>query len=225
MTISQTLDDAALRHPIPGFVAAAIHDGKIVHQSAHGLRDAEANAPMGLDAVFRIYSMTKAVTSAAVFQLIERGKIALDAPAADYAPELAEVQVLIGFDDAGAPLLRAPRETLTIRHLLNHSAGFGYGIWNADLARYASSKASTPQNLVLAFDPGASWEYGIGIDWAGRIVENVSGQTLEAYFKDNWDVNFSHSYCPDCEKTEVVRIELKDQSPHAEEAVPKGPRL
>src|SRR5262249_3499964 len=103
----------------------------------------------------------------------------------------ADLQVLTGFDQSGAPLLRAPARAPTVRHLLTHASGFGYTLWNANLARYAgwAAQAGKPINamfdLPLAFDPGAMWEYGIGLDWAGRIVEHVSGLTLEGYFEKN----------------------------------------
>ena len=97
--IAEALTAAAKRYPIPSFVVAATRDGEMIHASAHGVRDADTGAPLTMDTVFRLYSMTKAVTAAAVLQLVDRGAIALDAPASQYASELANIQVLAGFDD------------------------------------------------------------------------------------------------------------------------------
>jgi methyl acetate hydrolase len=129
--------------------------------------------------------MTKPITSVAVMQLVEAGKVKLDEPAATYVPELAAVQVLEG----GA--LRAPKSPLTVRQLLTHTSGFGYEIFNPDLRDYAA-QGKVPRMMEggdgflkapLVFDPGTRWEYGISTDWLGRLVEKVSGQTLEAYFR------------------------------------------
>jgi methyl acetate hydrolase len=138
------------------------------------------------DAIFAIASMTKPITSVAVMQLVDAGKIALDAPAATYVPELGAVRVLDG------ATLRPPKSPVTIRQLLTHTAGFGYEFMNRELfdlvARKQLPSASTGGdgflNAPLLFDPGARWQYGISTDWLGRIVERVSGLSLEAYFRE-----------------------------------------
>jgi methyl acetate hydrolase len=137
--------------------------------------------------------MTKAITSTAAMQQVERGKLALDRPIADVLPELAAPQVLEGFDAAGEPKLRPAKRPITLRHLITHTAGFGYDIWNADLGRYEEKKGIpgiiSCENLALTtpltFDPGDKWDYGINIDWIGKAVERVSGQTLGTYFGEN----------------------------------------
>jgi len=192
-SIETALRAASAAHPIPGFVAAAAQGDAVIYRGAHGTSDAEAGAPMAPDAVFRIYSMTKAVTSTALMQLVERGVVALDDPASRYAGELADLKVLEGFAEDGTPKLRAARTPVTLRHLLTHSSGFGYDMWNADLGKYAAAVGAPPLGsgtvealcAPLAFDPGEKWEYGISTDWVGQIVERVSGQTLEAYFAEH----------------------------------------
>ena len=163
-----------------------------IYEGAFGRRALPDGAPMTADTVFWIASMTKAVTSTAAMQLVEEGKLALDRPIAAVLPELAAPQVLEGFDDAGEPRLRAARRPITLRHLLTHTAGFGYGIWNPDLGRYIE-KTGTPdiitcRNAALAlpliFDPGDQWDYGINIDWVGKAVERASGQKLGRYFAE-----------------------------------------
>ena len=126
---------ATERGDVPGVVAAAADPGVAVYEGASGRR-AWKGAPMTLDTVFWIASMTKAVTSVAAMQLVEQGRLTLDAPIGELLPELAAPQVLEGFDADGAPRLRPARRPITLRHLLTHTAGFGYDIWNADIGRY-----------------------------------------------------------------------------------------
>lgn len=181
--------DAVLRQgvdagDVPGVVAMAVTQQGPFYAAAIGL------AP---DAVFRIASMTKIITCVAAMQLVERGKLELEAPVPAIDPTLSSPRVLEGFDTAGAPRLRPARRPITLRHLLTHTAGFCYEIWNANMARYvpASRMPSTTTGKVaalrmpLVFDPGERWEYGINIDWVGRIVEAVSGQPLDAYFREH----------------------------------------
>ncbi len=148
---------------------------------------------MTLDSVFRIASMTKAVTGTAAMQLVEEGRIGLDQPMGDVLPVIKNVKVLEGFDAGGAPRLRDPRGPVTLRHLLTHTSGYGYDIFNPDIARYVESLGlpsimshkNGSLRVPLLFDPGTGWEYGIGIDLAGKVVETVTGQTLEAYFSQH----------------------------------------
>jgi CubicO group peptidase (beta-lactamase class C family) len=176
---------------IPGVVAAAGTADGTIFEAAHGRRVLPDGAPMSLDTVFRIASMTKAITATAALQLVEQGKLALDAPAGAVVPALAAPQVLEGFDAAGEPRLRPARGPITLRRLLTHTAGFGYDTWNADLLAYAKARgvpaARTGKLAALAmpltFDPGTAWQYGINIDWAGRMIEAASGLDLETYLR------------------------------------------
>src|ERR1700720_4093820 len=187
--------DAALSRAIdakevPGVVALAATEAGVLYQGAFGLRDLVDGPAMTRDSVFRIASMTKAVTSVAAMQLVEQGKLQLDEPIGSVLPELAAPQVLEGFDSSGAPRLRPAKRPITLRHLLTHTAGFGYEMWNPELIRYVAAtgvpslmtgKIAVLQ-LPLVFDPGERWEYGINIDWVGRSIERVAGQSLDAYF-------------------------------------------
>jgi CubicO group peptidase (beta-lactamase class C family) len=178
---------------MPGIVAMAATDRGPLYEGAFGARKIGAAASMGLDTVVWIASMTKALTATAAMQLVERGQLALERPASEVVPALGACQVLEGFDAAGQPRLRAPRRPVTLRHLLTHTAGFGYEIWEPDVARYQAATGTpgitTCTNAALGtpllFDPGERWTYGINIDWAGKMVEAVSGQRLDRYLQDN----------------------------------------
>jgi methyl acetate hydrolase len=191
--IDELLRAAVSDGRVPGVVALAADRNGLFYQGAFGKRGLGLDAPMTQDTVFRIASMTKAVTGVAAMQCVERGKLALDQPAGDIMPELAEPQVLEGFGPDGKPMLRAARRKITLRMLLTHTAGFVYHIWNPQLARYVQatnfptilSGRLAALNAPLAFEPGERWEYGINIDWAGRMVEAASGQDLDAYMRDN----------------------------------------
>jgi methyl acetate hydrolase len=191
--IDRVLGARINRGDVPGIVAmAATRDGAI-YQGAFGRRALPDGAAITADTVFWIASMTKAITSTAAMQLVEQGKLALDRPIANVLPELALPQVLEGFDPAGEPKLRPARRPITLRHLLTHSAGFVYDIWNAPMGRYMETKGVpgiiSCQNAALAlplvFEPGEKWDYGINIDWAGLAVERASGQTLGDYFAEH----------------------------------------
>jgi CubicO group peptidase (beta-lactamase class C family) len=137
--------------------------------------------------------MTKAITGTAAMQLVEQGRLDLDRPASDVVPALAEVEVLDGFDEAGQPITRAPARPITLRHLLTHTAGFAYEIWQEPIIRHQEARGipgiisceEAALGTPLLFDPGERWEYGINIDWAGKMVETVSGQKLGTYMKSN----------------------------------------
>jgi methyl acetate hydrolase len=168
-------------------VVAMVSDRKgSLYEGAAGKRVLGQNDNMTTDSVFAIFSTTKAITGTAILQLVEDGKLDLDAPAKNYAPDIAEVKVLEGFDSARKPVLRPPKRDVTTRMLMLHTAGFGYDFFNAQYNRLAqehgqpsvitASKASLKTPLL--FDPGDRWEYGSNIDWAGQVVEGITGKRL-----------------------------------------------
>ncbi|MBV9777683.1 MAG: beta-lactamase family protein [Acetobacteraceae bacterium] len=171
---------------VPGVVAMATDRRGTIYEGAAGKRVLGQDADMAADSVFAIFSTTKAITGTAVLQLVEEGKLDLDAPAKRYAPDIGQLQVLEGFDASGKPRLRAPARDVTTRMLLLHTAGFGYDFFNEKYNRLATehgqpsvvtaSRASI--NTPLLFDPGEEWEYGSNIDWAGQVVEGVTGKRL-----------------------------------------------
>ena len=190
--------DAVLRNAtdakeVPGVVAMAATDNGILYEGVFGTRDLGKGPAMTRDTVFRIASMTKAVTSVAAMQLVEQGKLKLNDPVPDIDPALSSPQVLEGFDASGAPRLRPAKRPITLRHLLTHTAGFTYEVWDGNTQRYVKTTGmpSTQSGKLaalrtpLAFDPGDRWLYGVNIDWAGRIVEATSGQPLDVYFREH----------------------------------------
>ncbi len=196
------------RGAAPGAVAVVVDRDGVRYEGAAGERSLGSGAAMTVDTVGAIFSMTKAVTGAAAMQLVEQGRLDLDGPAEQVCEELGSITVLDGFDGDGQPITRPPRSPVTLRHLLTHTAGFVYDIWNPDSARWHEvtgepniltlKKASLMEPLM--FDPGARWEYGIGIDWAGQMVERVSGGTLGRYFDEHLfeplgmsDTGFTHT--------------------------------
>jgi CubicO group peptidase (beta-lactamase class C family) len=192
-SIDTLLRRAAAAEEVPGVVAMAATDQGVVYAGAFGKRTLDQEAPMTRDTVVWIASMTKAITATAAMQLIERGSIQLEQPAGELVAALASPQVLDGFDAAGQPRLRPARRPMTVRHLLTHTSGFTYDIWSALMGQY-QTYASIPgiitcQNAALTTplvcDPGERWEYGISIDWLGKVVEAVSGQKLDHYVADN----------------------------------------
>jgi CubicO group peptidase (beta-lactamase class C family) len=191
--IDSILQSAVRAGDVPGVVAMATDRTSDIYRGAFGSRVLGHDQAMTTDTVMWIASMTKAITAAGAMQLVEQGRLDLDAPASDVVPAIASAHVLEGFAADGQPITRPHRRAVTLRHLLTHTAGFGYDIWNADVARYQAAKGipviGSCQNVALTtpllFDPGERWFYGISIDWAGKMVEAVSGQRLGAYLQQS----------------------------------------
>ncbi len=165
----------------------------MIYEGAFGVRTAGKPDKVHVDSVFRIASMTKAITAAAIMQLIEQGRIGLEQPAGEIVDGLSNPIVLEGFDAEGKARVRPARGPITLRHLLTHTSGFSYDLFNADVGRYMQQAGlpsiATCKNdslkAPLIFDPGTRWEYGISIDWLGKIVQAVSGKPLEDYVADH----------------------------------------
>jgi CubicO group peptidase (beta-lactamase class C family) len=169
-------------------------DGRdTIYEGAFGVRELGGTRPMQVDTVCWIHSMTKAITGACLMQLVEQGKIGLDDDCGRLVPALAKPRVLEGFDAAGKPRLRPAKGEITLRRLLTHTAGFVYDNWNPDMLRYNKmtglSRVATfarPEDCQpLSFDPGERWHYGINMEWAGKVLEAVTGETLDAYMQTN----------------------------------------
>ena len=158
--IDKVLADAVARGDVPGVVAMVTDRRGIVYQGAFGVADAASGRPMTVDTVFRIASMTKPVTSLAVMQLVEQGRLSLDDPAEKYLPQLANLKVFETFDSrTGAYTVRPARRAPTLRHMLTHTAGLGYGFTSAIVRDFKPRAGETYAAGPLLFDPGEQWLY------------------------------------------------------------------
>ena len=137
--IDALLGAACAAGDVPGVVAMVTKRDGEIYQGAFGRRVKGGDAAMSVDTVMWIASMTKAITAAGAMQLVEQGRLDLDAPATTMVPDIGGAQVLEGFDAAGQPRTRPPKRPVTLRHLLTHSAGFGYEIWNPDIQKYQAA--------------------------------------------------------------------------------------
>jgi methyl acetate hydrolase len=182
--LDRQLREAVERKDVPGVVVIAGDRNGVIYQGAFGLAENGPGRAMTMDAIFRIASMTKAVTAAAAMQLIEEGKLALDDRADSYLPELANPMVFESFDAAtGDYKLRPAKSPITVRQLFTHTSGLGYGFTSPVLAKFKPRAGETYPVGPLLFDPGTDWTYGTSTDQLGKIVEKLSGKNLEEYFR------------------------------------------
>ncbi len=187
--LQKVIDEAVARQDLPFAVAMTANaDGEIWSGSAG---ERAPGQPAGLDTVFRIFSMTKAVGSTAAMILMDRGQLSPDTTVESILPEFAEIKLLEGFGPDG-PMLRAPRVKATARHLATHTSGLTYEFWNADMPRYMEASGAltilsgltSAMNYPLLFEPGERWDYGIGIDWLGRMVEKIDGRRIDQFCRE-----------------------------------------
>jgi len=186
--------DAAVRGVIgkgavAGAVVGLVHRDALVYLEAHGSMNLESQEPMRTDAIFRIYSMTKPITTTAAMILVQEGKLALDDPVADYIPVLASLEVY------GPDGNHEPSRPMTLRDLMRHTSGFTYGMFGDTAVDGLYAKAQPLSagsleelmqrlsQLPLLCDPGSCWNYGVSTDVLGRVVEVASGQPLDAFFQ------------------------------------------
>jgi CubicO group peptidase (beta-lactamase class C family) len=185
-TLAESIAAALDRNHVPGAVAVVVSPARTDFGSAFGLADLSTRRPMSRDAIFRIASMTKPVTSVAAMQLVETGRIGLDDPVAAYLPELKDLMVFESFDAAtGGYTVRRAARPVTVRHLFTHTSGLGYTFTSATLRDFRPRDGESYPAGPLLFEPGERWHYGTSTDWLGRLVERVSKQTLDAYFSDH----------------------------------------
>ena len=185
--IDAVLRGAVERKDVPGVVALVTDRKGVIYQGAFGVADVSTGRALNADALFRIASMTKAITSLALMQLIEQGRLGLDDPAEKYLPEVASLKVIEGFDAAtGSYRLRAPKTPPTVRQFLTHTSGLGYPFTSAIIRDFKPKPGdSQPFGGPLLFDPGERWHYSTSTDVVGKLVEKVSGQKLEDYFRQH----------------------------------------
>ena len=192
-TADTVLDQTVSRYGgAPGVVAMATDARGNFYEGAFGKRELGKDQPMTADSVFAIFSTTKALTGTCVMQLVEEGKVRLSDPASQYVPEIAELQVLDGFDAAGQPKSRPPKRAITLNDLMLHTSGLGYEFFSADDLNYRTVKniptvvscSFASIRTVLLHDPGERWTYGVNLDWLGRVVEQQRGKRLGEVMKE-----------------------------------------
>ncbi len=197
-TIDKVLENAVGRAGgVPGIVAMVTDKDGNIYEGSAGVRELGKETPMTTDTVCALFSTTKAIVGVALMQLVQEGKVRLDDPVKKYVPEISEIKVLEGFDADGQPKLRSPRTDITIEMLLLHTAGFGYEFFSHEDRKYRDTKdvpsilTSTFDSVknVLLFEPGEQWNYGVNIDWVGKVVEAVRGKRLG-------DVMAEHIFAP-----------------------------
>lgn len=183
--VDEAIRSGIARRKIPAAAGSIADRRKTLYAGAFGVRDA-SGVPVRVDSIFRIASMTKPVTTVAALQLVDQGKVDLSEPVAKHLPQLANLDVLEGFDGSGKPVLRPARTPITLRHLLTQTSGLCYPIWDERMFRYSSAKVENAPAKPgpLMFEPGTRWQYGQGTAWAARLVEAMSGATLEDYFQE-----------------------------------------
>lgn len=185
-TMKQLIADGKL----PGGVVLVARHGKVAYLKSFGKKDVASDTPMTSDTIFRIYSMSKAITSAAAMILVDEGRIDLDDPIAKYIPEFREAKI---FRESGNV---APTRPPTIRDLLRHTAGLTYGVFGNSAVdqQYRAAGVLNPQTtladmgatvgaLPLEYDPGKGWKYSVASDVLGRVVEVASGMPLAEFFQ------------------------------------------
>jgi methyl acetate hydrolase len=195
MSMQSTLDEILTRavadQSIAGAVAMVGQRKGLLYEGAAGVRAAGLPAAMTTNSTAWLASLSKVVTTVAVMQCVERGLLDLDAPAANICPTLGTLQVRERFDEDGQPVLRAPKSPITLRQLLSHSSGLGYELFHPDVRReleqsgkdnVLSGTRATLERALVA-DPGSAWVYSIGIDWAGLMLEAVTGKRLGDYLQ------------------------------------------
>lgn len=183
--IVQTLESTLAAAGIPGAVAMVGNRAGTLAEVAVGTRGPGGPA-LAVNDLFQIASMTKALTSVAAMQLVEQGKLSLHDDVGTVLPELADPEVLEGFDDAGKPVTRPAAGPVTLHQLLTHSSGLGYEFMSAELTQWRQHNPAAPGTraslaMPLLADPGTKWIYGTSTDWVGQAVERASGSTLGAY--------------------------------------------
>jgi CubicO group peptidase (beta-lactamase class C family) len=181
--IDESLRDAVASKTVTGVVGMAADRNGVVYQGAFGVADIAEARPLKVDSMFRIASMTKAITSTAALQLVEQGKFAIEDPVEKYLPQFANLQVFESFDGATRNYkLRPAARAVTIRHLLTHTSGLGYPFTDPTTRDFKPHAGEEYPVGPLVFEPGERWLYSTSTDWVGRLVEKVSGNSLEDYF-------------------------------------------
>ncbi|MFM1878138.1 MAG: hypothetical protein RLZZ241_1004 [Bacteroidota bacterium] len=231
--IDNMLNSAIEEGQIPGAVALIARNGKIIYHKAFGNANAEQEIPFQTDAIFRIASQTKAITSTAVLMLWEEGHFRLDDPISKFIPEFADTGVLESFNEADSSFTVTPlTKPITIRHLLSHTSGIGYGMIDGDdrfrkafakagiIDAFTTDSITLEQNIPklaqmpLHHEPGTAWTYSEGLDVLGRLVEIVSGMPFDQFLKtqifDPLGMSDTWFYLPENLSNRLIPVQTRE---------------
>jgi CubicO group peptidase (beta-lactamase class C family) len=226
---------------LAGIVTLLARHGQVVQHQAYGLQDVESQTPMRLDAIARIYSMTKPIAGAAMMMLYEEGKWKPSDPIAKYIPEFANLKVFAGTDPAGTMVLEAPKHAPTMGELMSHNAGFTYGLFGntpVDKMYQAENPLEAPSlqafitrmaTLPLLYQPGEKWVYSVSVDIQGYLVQKLSGKPFQDFLRDRIfnplgmkDTGF---LVPEAKLSRVATIYAWDQAKAALAPLPRDPLI
>lgn len=196
LRLTDAMHAAVDRKEVAGIVTLLARHGKIVSFDAYGKKSLATGAAMTKDTIFRMYSQTKPLTGVAMMILFEEGKWRLDDPVTKFVPEFANLKVLSGLDKDGKPILETPKHAPTMRELMTHTAGFGYGLSTDNYVdqQFRSQHVLSSSGLKemidriaaipLLYQPGTRWAYSAAVDIQGYIIEKISGQSLADFMAD-----------------------------------------
>ncbi len=182
--IATVANAATARGTVPGVVTLIVNREGVLFEGAAGRQDVAKGVALKPDAIFRIASMTKPVTSVAIMMLVDAGKVKLDDPVSKYLPQFKGRPVIAKFNAADASYTTRPaRREITLRHLLMHTSGVGYAFSDPTVKRIVDATQKTEPDLPLLHDAGEKWTYSAGTRVLGWVVENVSGQALDVFLR------------------------------------------
>jgi len=242
--IDQLLQEYTADNRVPGAIALVMRDGKVVYRKAYGVDDAAAKTPLRADAIVRIASQTKAVTSAGVMMLYDEGKFQLDDPISKYLPAFRNPKVLASFNERDSTYTAVPAKSeITIRQLLTHTSGISYPVIGTKEARAIYAKARIPSGigtptgtlatsmdalgpLPLMHEPGARFTYGLSVDVLGRLIEVLSGQPLDQYLRtrifEPLGMRDTYFYLPAAKQARLAKLYTEDPNKKTAPMQPQG---
>ena len=220
--LSTFLKSATDRGDVPGVVVAVVDKNGVLYNEAFGKSSTLRNTPMTKDTIFNMASMTKPITSTAIMILVDEGKLKLDDEVAKYLPTWKDPQVISKFNEADASFETRPaKRQITIRHLLTHTSGIGYGFSSPMLTKIMEKTKKSEMDSPLLFDPGESWAYGASTRVLGLVVEAVSGQKIDAYLQARilgpLGMNDTSYLVPTTKYSRVVAVNARNASGKFEE--------
>ncbi|OUJ74496.1 serine hydrolase domain-containing protein [Hymenobacter crusticola] len=234
--LDRVLQEYTSQNLVPGAIAYIVRDGKVVYNKAFGVDDVAAKTPLQRDAIMRIASQTKAITSLGVMMLYEEGRFLLDDPISKYIPAFANQKVLATFNEKDSSYTTVPaKRPVTIRQLLTHTSGIGYAVIGSKESKAIYAKAHVPSGigtpsgslatamnalgpLPLEHQPGERFTYGLSVDVLGYLIEVLSGQSLDEYFRQRifepLGMKDTYFYLPAAKQARLATLYTEDATRH-----------